>query len=69
MESTVPLASLSLTHIQFVSTLYLCPERGTGADMVAEPRRPDLLSLRLARSRPTSFMCGLLFPNMVHSRD
>ncbi|KAL2048791.1 hypothetical protein ABVK25_010973 [Lepraria finkii] len=33
------------------------------------PRRPNILPLRLARSRPPSSLCDLRDPNMVDARD
>ena len=76
MEAT-PLASLSLTHVHYVSTLLpfsqpLPPHFLLSAHKGhAEPSRSHILPMRLARARPSNPLRHLRNPNMVNagSRD
>ena len=72
MEAT-PLASLSLTHVHYVSTLL--PSQYTFQTLLTsppcpstEPPRPPLLPLRLAGPRAPSPLRHLRNPNMVKPR-
>lgn len=72
-----PLASLSLTHVHYVSTPHqsphpLPPHSPLSAHKApTEPSRSHLLPLRLARARPSNPLRHLRHPNMVNagSRD
>ena len=78
MEAT-PLASLSLTHVHYVS---IPPPTRRLQQLIQtfsiqfvltitlpEPARPNILPLRLARPRPPSPLRNLRDPNMVLPRD
>ena len=72
MEAT-PLASLSLTHVHYVSTLLPSPHMspplpGSRSPSSTEPPRPLILPLRLAGPRAPSPLRHLRNPNMVKPR-
>ena len=73
-----PLASLSLTHVHYVSILpptavyndsYKTFSIQFAHNHLPESPRPHILPLRLARPRPPSPLRNLRDPNMVFPRD
>jgi hypothetical protein len=61
-----PLASLSLTHVHYVYMPDIRPEIRL---IAVEPRRPHLISLRMAGPRAPRTMRGIRNFDMEQSRD
>lgn len=73
MEAT-PLASLTLTHVHYVSppppsSPSLYPPAHHPLPPPTESPRPHILPLRLARPDPPNPLRNLRHPTLVHARD
>lgn len=67
MEDT-PLASLSLTHVHYVNFLYQSLYvLGLTLTIHLEPRRSNLLPLRMASPRPPSPVHHIRDPDLVNA--